>query len=343
MRKTDQARNASNDTPLTKVRGRLLGLRSFADAAYSPGQKTRIEPSGATTPMSSLSRPPVRGRQIADADIRNLAELLGKGFPKKSREYWSQAFDRLAKHSTPVGRPKYGYLIESEGAPVRFILLISSTIQQGDTFAMRCNLSTWYVHPNFRFYAPLLISQATAEKGITYLNITPAEHTRPILEVQGFSRYSQGRFVACLSRSPKAPTVADVVGSDVCPGAYFEPFERDLLLAHARYGCVSVWCTTSERAYPFVFLRRFVKRIVPCVQLIYCRHIDDLIRFARPIGRYLGLHGYPLVVIDSEGPIRGLVGKYVDGIAPKYFRGPTSPRLGDLAYTEAAILPGLYV
>src|SRR5215467_4024382 len=121
MRKTDQARDASNDTPLTKVRGRLLGLRSFADAAYSPGQKTRIESSGATTPMSSLSRPPVRGR-------------------------------------------------------------------------------------------------------------------------------------------------------------------------------------------------RFVKRIVPCVQLIYCRHIDDLIRFARPIGRYLGLHGYPLVVIDSEGPIRGLVGKYVDGI-----------------------------
>ena len=293
--------------------------------------------------MSSLSRSPVRARQIADADISSLAELLGKGFPGKSREYWSQVFDRLARHSTPVGRPKYGYLIESEGVAVGVILLISSMIQQGDTLAMRCNLSTWYVRPNFRFYATLLISQATAEKNITYLNITPAEHTRPILEVQGFSRYSHGRFVACLSRSTKALTVADVVGSDVCPSAYFEPFERDLLLAHARYGCVSVWCTTSERAYPFVFLRRFVKRIVPCVQLIYCRHIDDLIRFARPIGRYLGLRGYPLVLIDSGGPIRGLVGKYVDGIAPKYFKGPTSPRLGDLAYTEAAILPGLYV
>jgi hypothetical protein len=343
MRKTDQARVTSNDAPLTKVRIRLLALRSFADAAYSSGQKISIESSGGTTAMSSLSRSPVRGRQIDDADIGSLAELLGNGFPGKSREYWSKVFNRLARHSIPAGRPKYGYLIESEGAPVGVILLISSAIQQGDTFAMRCNLSTWYVQPNFRFYAPLLISQATAEKSITYLNITPAGHTRPILEAQGFSQYSHGRFVACLYRSTKTLTVANVVGSDVCPSAYFEPFERDLLLDHARYGCVSVWCTTSERAYPFVFLRRFVKRIVPCVQLIYCRHIDDLIRFARPIGRYLGLHGYPLVLIDSEGPIRGLVGKYVDGTAPKYFKGPTSPRLGDLAYTETAILPGLYV
>src|SRR5215472_10534410 len=136
MRKTDAARDAPNDAPLTKVRVRLLGLRSSADAAYSPGQKTRLEPSDGTTPMSSLSRSPVRGRQIADTDISSLAELLGRGFPGKSREYWHQVFDRLAKHSTPVGRPKYGYLIESEGVAVGVILLISSMIQQGDTLTM---------------------------------------------------------------------------------------------------------------------------------------------------------------------------------------------------------------
>jgi hypothetical protein len=31
------------------------------------------------------------------------------------------------------------------------------------------------------------------------------------------------------------------------------------------------------------------------------------------------------------------MGKYFDGVAPKYFKGPTRPRLGDLAYTEAAM------
>src|SRR5215469_1094403 len=97
MRKTDQARNASNDTPLTKVRGRLLGLRSFADAAYSPGQKTRIEPSGATTPMSSLSRPPVRGRQIADADIRNLGPKRSIASQSILLQWVDQSMDILSK------------------------------------------------------------------------------------------------------------------------------------------------------------------------------------------------------------------------------------------------------
>jgi hypothetical protein len=32
-----------------------------------------------------------------------------------------------------------------------------------------------------------------------------------------------------------------------------------------------------------------------------------------------------------------LVGKYFGGKMPRYFRGPNRPRLGDLAYTEAAM------
>jgi hypothetical protein len=291
--------------------------------------------------MSSLPLPAVRGRQIADADVRCLAELLEKGFPRRSREYWLRVFDRLAKHRSPAGRPKYGYLIESAGAPVGVVLLISSLIQQGDAFVMRSNLGTWCVDPDFRSFASLLINQATKEKDVTYFNITPGKQ-RAIVEAQGFHQYSDGQFVASILPLTRGRVPARVVGSDVCPSARFEAFERDLLLDHAKYGCICIWCVTSERAYPFVFLPRLVKRAVPCAQLIYCRHIDDLIQFMQPIGWYLGLRGKPLVLIDSNGPIRGLAGKYFSGIAPKYFKGPISPRLGDLAYSEAAILPDLF-
>ena len=62
------------------------------------------------------------------------------------------------------------------------------------------------------------------------------------------------------------------------------------------------------------------------------------VRFlAGPIGRYLAVRGRPLVIIDSNGPIPGLIGKYVDGKAPKYFKGPDRPHFGDLAYTEAVL------
>jgi hypothetical protein len=70
--------------------------------------------------------------------------------------------------------------------------------------------------------------------------------------------------------------------------------------------------------------------------------MEDFIEFARPIGSYLALHGRPFVLIDSKGPIPGLVGRYFDGASPKYFKGPVVPRLGDLAFTEAAMLPDLY-
>ena len=46
--------------------------------------------------------------------------------------------------------------------------------------------------------------------------------------------------------------------------------------------------------------------------------------------------GYNLL-IDANGPIPGLAGKYFADKMPRFFRGPQRPRLGDLAYTEVAM------
>jgi hypothetical protein len=81
-----------------------------------------------------------------------------------------------------------------------------------------------------------------------------------------------------------------------------------------------------------------VKRAIPCAQLIYCRDVAEFIRFAGPIGRYLARRGKPFVIIDSNGAIPGLLGTFRPGRMAKYFKGPQRPRLGDLAYTEYAVL-----
>jgi hypothetical protein len=99
---------------------------------------------------------------------------------------------------------------------------------------------------------------------------------------------------------------------------------------------LSLWCETRERAYPFVFRTRRVKRLISCAQLIYCSDIAAFTRFARPLGRSLAWRGLPLAILDANGPVPGLVGKYFDDTMPKYFKGPAAPRLGDLAYTETA-------
>jgi hypothetical protein len=286
---------------------------------------------------SSSSSSTIRARKITASDIESIASLLARGFKRRPRQYWLRALERLSVHPTPTGFPKYGYLLECDGVPVGVILLIFSMIPGGDVPMPRCNVSSWYVEPAFRGYAPLFISQALKDKTATYLNISPASHVQPIIKAQGFTRYSSGQFVTfpTLSRMPN-DNPRTVLGTDVNrPGAAFEPFERELLLRHSEYGCISLWCRTADRAYPFVFLPRIVKGCVPCVQLIYCRAIEDFVRFSGTIGRFLLLRGRPLVIIDSTGPIVGLFGKYFEGAAPKYFRGPEPPRLGDLAYTEA--------
>jgi hypothetical protein len=117
--------------------------------------------------MSSPSLSAVRIREICDADIGDIVELLRREFPSRTREYWLEVLNRLAKHCTAPDMPKYGYLIESMGAPVGVILLISTMVQDRDTVTIRCDLSSWCVEPRFRVFAALLSSRAIKKKDVT--------------------------------------------------------------------------------------------------------------------------------------------------------------------------------
>jgi hypothetical protein len=283
--------------------------------------------------------PAIRCRQIGEADVPAVTDLLGRGFPNRGYRFWLHALRRLSDHVPPPGLPKYGYLLETGGYPIGAILLIFSTMRQGDRSATRCNLSSWYVEPAYRAYATLLVSQALHHRDVTYLNVSAAPHTWPIIEAQGFSRYCDGIFLAM-------PTLQGLFNSanvKVFDAAYepavaFDPFDREILSRHAEHGCISLWCATAERAYPFVFRPRLVKSFLPCAQMIYCDDIADFVRFAGPIGRYLARHGKPFVIVDSNDAIPGLFGRFFRGRMTKYFKGPQRPRLGDLAYTEYAVL-----
>lgn len=280
----------------------------------------------------------IRARQIAESDIPAVVDLLTRGFKVHPPRFWQDAFSNLTNHPTPNGLPKYGYLLESDGAIVGAILLIFSQFPRGNTTAIRCNLSSWYVEPAFRGYGSLLASKALSWKNVTYLNVSPAMDTLPLLRVQGYSQYSQGVFFAAPALQFRFYSArVTVANPDSKPSAPFEPFEHALLTEHSKYGCLSLWCTTAERAYPFVFRPRLHKGAIPYAQMIYCRDIGDFVRLAAPLGCFLIRRGWALVMIDANGPIPRLFGQYRQPRQPKYFKGPDRPRLGDLAYTEVAM------
>ena len=281
----------------------------------------------------------LRVREITEADHERVARLLAKGF-QRPVWYYAQALSRLSQHATPPGLSKYGFMMEADGIPVGAVLLIFSALRSGGITQTRCNITSWYVEPAYRSYAAVFTSRALRHRDVTYINISARPAARPVIQAQGFRCYSRGQYVAvpALHAGPADGPVR-ICGIDTPPDVAFETADQRLLSAHAGFGCMSLWCMTKKRAYPFVLLPRLFKRLVPGVQLIYCRDIDDVVRFAGPLGRFLALRGKLVVSIDSNGPITGLVGRYIEGKSPRFFKGPAPPRLGDISYTQAAMFP----
>jgi hypothetical protein len=278
----------------------------------------------------------IHSREIVISDLDAVAELLTKAFGY-SREYFPQLLDTLTHHPTPSGFPKYGYALLSDDRIVGAILLIFSTIRSGASCCVRCHVTTWSVDPPYRPYAAIFFSKALGYKDVTYLNALHVPQSLPFIELQGFSKFTDGQFAAIplLTRGLNEGHT-QLVPADAVSNTNVNAFEQELLLAHRNYGCISLWCMTQESRNPFIFQPRRFKGIIPGVQLVYCRDVKDFVRFARPIGLFLALRGRFFVSINCNGPIPGLRGRYFAAARPLYFKGPM-PHIGDLAYTQTVM------
>ncbi len=278
----------------------------------------------------------LRVREIVQSDLTAIAELLSRGFPFRSTGYWLRGLERHARRPRPAGYPLFGYCLDNSGVPVGVILLLFSEVCAGAESVVRCNVSSWYVEPEFRAFGSLLVKAATRNKSVTYFNITPAPHTWPTVEAQGFSVYCKGQMYGALALSRPVPGATVAPFSEDQAGG-LSGFEVDLLRQHKSFGCLSVVVRDGSKCHPFVFQKHRVKDVVPVYRLIYCRDIADLQRFAGNVGRFLAWRAGLLVRFDSNRSVPGIVGWYSERRGRKYAKGPKPPLLGDLAFTEAAL------
>jgi hypothetical protein len=281
-------------------------------------------------------RAAVRLRPITEQDLPAIARLLCEGFANRSEAYWLRGLMRHARRPPPDGYPTFGFCLDSDGDPVGAILLLfSQVLSATGECTVRCNVSSWYVRPEFRSFGSLLVTSTTRDKAVTYFNITPAPHTWVTVEAQRFSVYCKGQIYGVLPLRAAVAGARAELFTDATTG--LSPFEHDMLRQHAIYGCVSVVIKHGDDVLPFVFQKHRVKGIVPVWRLLYCRSTDDLVRYAGNLGWLLARHGSPLVRWDANEPARGIVGWYSEKRGRKYAKGPHPPRLGDLAFTEAAL------
>jgi hypothetical protein len=311
-------------------------LQSAGFRIFEPCSKTQIQV--ANVNAGPTARPAIRLRQIADADIPAIAKLLSEGFRDRSQAYWLRGLERLAKRPRPLGYPTYGYMLEGSGAPVGAILLLFSNAPSDIGPVVRCNVSSWYVRPEYRTFASLMITATTKDKNVTYFNTTPAPHTWSTVEAQGFSVYCKGQMYAlpvfCRPAKQASIEVFDAATTPPNVPAY------EILAQHSAFGCLSVIVHCDDKAYPFVFQKHRVKNLIPVYRLLYCRDVKDFTYFAGNLGRFLLKRGSPWVRLDADSPPSGLVGHFTRKYGRKYFKGPHPPKHGDLAYSEAAFFDG---
>ncbi len=285
----------------------------------------------------------VRCRQIGAADLGAVTDLLTLGFPQRTRTYWMLGLRHLRDRTCPEGYPRYGYILEHEHRVVGVLLLIFSVHPGGVAETLRCNVSSWYVMPEYRNLAPLLVLQGLRHRQATFINTSPAAHTLATIEAQGFQRFCHGVFVAAPALTTRAWGGKVIRVADAAyPQDLLPPSELTLLRDHDAFGCSSMILEVRGNWYPIVVRRRLIKHRfkrawLPCAQLIYARDVESVVRCSGLIGRHLARRGMPLMLIGANQPISDLPGRFYDDKSPMYFRGPNKPRLGDLAYTEDAI------
>jgi hypothetical protein len=291
-------------------------------------------PAASPSPRPSLG---VSCRRIRPSDLGAIADLLCEGFPTRTRNYWLDGLRYITALTSPGEIPRFGYVLTAGDELVGVLLLIfSGNANQRNT---RCNVSSWYVRPAYRAYASQLVTLAIRNPAVTYINISPAQHTVPIIEAQGFTKAIQGCFIGLPALS--------ISGRDAVVSTHPDQWSKStrmsvadacLLREHAMSGCTTLWLETADGGYPFIFRKRILRLgRLPCAMLVYCRSLEDLEKFAGPIGRTLMRQGLPLMFVGSDRPLRGMPGKHFPGKMPIYYKGPVKPRSGDLSYTEASV------
>lgn len=290
--------------------------------------------------MSTLQQPEVICRLISEHDFDEVVACLRRGFPERPQRYWESALEWMSRRPAIANHPRFGRALLVGRNVVGVILMIVSRDDQADGEAIRCNLSSWCVDEAYRRHAARLYMLCIRNNELTYTNISPAPYTRRMVEASGFRRFSNGLFVfAPVLSNPRLRVRTIQFDANSPEAALLPENERSILTEHAELGCRSLICVSEGAAHPFVVQDRTLFRgLIPCSQLIYCRGMDELVRFAGAIGRHLLLRARPLCIADATGPVAGLAGRYFSERGPKYYKGPVPPRLGDLSYTELAVL-----
>lgn len=195
-------------------------------------------------------------RPVAGDEIARVIDFLRKGFvPHLTPDALRLLFEY--RWSGMSEKPSLGFALWSGNEIVGFLGAIYAERPLAGGIIKTCNLSTWYVQPEFRWASMKLLYAVLAQKAYTIINLTPSPGVRRIMELLGFEAIDRRKFVYLpwhfrreLFRSgPDVVTDAEAVAHVV------EDDERCLLRDHLPYG-LRHYVLRKGADYSYLVLKR---------------------------------------------------------------------------------------
>ncbi len=279
--------------------------------------------------------------EIDKANERAAVALLTEGFPNVTQSTWRSYLERVRHHGDNVNAGVApGYMMITDDTPTGVVLTPASQRPRDDgTCETIVNLSSWYVRPDQRWRAPLMMRRVLRLPASRITDLTPTPAVQVMLSALGLHPLNAGEtfvFLPCFvgARFSGARVYDyDAVGTDV------RPWLRVLIERHRPLGCVAAVLDTPGGCVTLLFKRR-VRRGVPTLQLIFCDRNSALVANMGSIARYLLARGHLVLVMDV--PLGRPEASALPGIrrphhGRKFANAPVEPDMTDHAGSDLAL------
>lgn len=277
-------------------------------------------------------------RLIGKDDCKAVAELLCEGFPRRDRAYWDRAFLQLHERPEVAGYPKYGLLIEDQGAVQGALLILTADLGPGMAGGLRSNLSSWYVREPWRKYATFMLRAALKAPGGCYTDLSPAPQVVQINAALGFRPYTGGSILldarSALAGGGRVAFWDGAAETELSAG--LGPALKAVVRRHVGYGCTALLLSGPAGPQAALYRIKRLKRLIPAARFVY-GDPAVLVGAAGAVMRALLRRGVPLAQIDAPIGFSPAAGRLMPTRDLRYAAGDAPPPAGDLLESEIAV------
>jgi hypothetical protein len=240
---------------------------------------------------------------VTDHDRDTAVRLLTEGFPARGAVVWRTFLDRIDRFGSNVAADvPPGYLMFDGETAVAVMLSPTSFRDRPSGEPGRViNLSSWYIQPQHRWRAALMLQSVLRRHEAMFTDLTPTPEVCAMLPAFGFVPINDGVVVSALPLAAVLPgngtKTRDLLEDDL---AGLPPALRQRLATHRDFGCIAAAVVGDGETLPFLVRRRQLKGL-PAAKVIYCPDIRRFQAAMPSVARYLISYGISLLLADNIG------------------------------------------